>query len=186
MEIFEQLSHGSLLCGSTRIVGLTADVEPALVADAYRVGVVVHAVRADHPFRSSGLDRSVTTDHVVVTDAKVESPLAVPRIYLSDRTGLVRPHCRTMNNNQCYNPHDSSLLILHSSLFILHSLHAALHEECCNHQGYQRSRKLQDLTDLTSLKLKHLSIFNFNTAFFEHEFHKFHESIFLCSVNSFN
>ena len=117
VQILKQSPHGYLLLSRARIVGLTADVEPALVADAYRVGVVVHAVCADHPFRSSWLDRSVTTDHVVVTNTEVETPLAVPRIYLSDRTGLVRPHCRTMNNNQCYNPHDSSLLILHSSFF---------------------------------------------------------------------
>ena len=69
VQIFEQLSHSSLLCGSTRIGGLTANVEPALVADAYRVGIVVLAVGTDHPFRSSRLDRSVTTNHVMVTDA---------------------------------------------------------------------------------------------------------------------
>ena len=47
VEIFEQLSHRRLLRCRTRVVGLTADVEPALVADADRVGVVVHAVGAD-------------------------------------------------------------------------------------------------------------------------------------------
>ena len=44
VQVFEQLSHGSLLRWSTRIGGLTADVEPALVANADRVGVVVLAV----------------------------------------------------------------------------------------------------------------------------------------------
>ena len=105
VKIFEQLSHGSLLFSRSCVGGLTADVEPALVADADRVGVVVLAVGTDHPFRSSGLDRSVTTDHVVVADTEVESPLAVPRIDLSRRTHLVRPHCRTMNNNQRYSSH---------------------------------------------------------------------------------
>ena len=99
VEIFEQLSHGSLLFSSTRVGGLAADVEPALVADADRVGVVVLAVGTNHPFRSSGLDRSVTTDDVVVADAEVESPFAVPRIDLSCRTHLVGLHCRTMNND---------------------------------------------------------------------------------------
>ena len=99
VEIFEQLSHGSLLCWSTRIGGLTADVKPALVADADRVGVVVHAVGTDHPFWTSWLNRSVTTDHVVVADTELPAPLAMPRIDLSNRTRLVRPHCRTMTNN---------------------------------------------------------------------------------------
>jgi hypothetical protein len=99
VEIFEQLSHGSLLLSRAGVGGLTADVEPTLVADADRVGVVVHTVGADHPFRSSGLNCSVTTDHVVVTDAEVESPFAVPRIDLSCRTHLIGLHCRTMNND---------------------------------------------------------------------------------------
>ena len=85
VEIFEQLSHGSLLLSGTRVGGLTADVEPALIADTDRVGIVVLAMGTNHPFRPSGLDRSVTTDHVVVTDAEVEPPLAMPGIDLSGR-----------------------------------------------------------------------------------------------------
>ena len=49
VKIFEQLSHGSLLFSRTRIGGLTADVEPALVADADRMGVVVQTVGAGQP-----------------------------------------------------------------------------------------------------------------------------------------
>ena len=105
VEVFEQLSHGSLLRWSTRIGGLTADVKPALVADANRVGVVVLAVGTDHPFRTSWLNLSVTTDHVVVTNTEFPAPLAMPRIDLSNRTRLIRSHCRTMNNNQRYSPH---------------------------------------------------------------------------------
>ena len=44
VEILEQLSHRRLLRCRTRVVGLTADVEPALVADADRVGIVVQTV----------------------------------------------------------------------------------------------------------------------------------------------
>jgi hypothetical protein len=47
VELFEQLSHGSLLFSGTRVGGLTTDVEPTLVADANRMGVVVLAVGAD-------------------------------------------------------------------------------------------------------------------------------------------
>ena len=85
VEIFEQLSHRRLLRCRTRVVGLTADVEPALVADADRVGIVVQTVGTDHPFRPTGLNLSVTTDHVVVADAEVEPPLAMPGIDLSGR-----------------------------------------------------------------------------------------------------
>ena len=68
---------------------MTAGIEPALVADAYRVGVVVHAVGTDHPFRTAKLYLSVTTDHVMVADTEVETSLAMPCIYLSCRAVLV-------------------------------------------------------------------------------------------------
>ena len=98
-QVVEQSPHGCLLFCRARVGGLTADVEPALVADADRVAVVVQAVGADHPFRATWLDRSVTTDHVMVADAEVETPLAVPGVDLSGRRQLVGLHCRTMNND---------------------------------------------------------------------------------------
>ena len=35
VKLFEQSSHGSLLCLSACVGGLTSDVQPTLVADAY-------------------------------------------------------------------------------------------------------------------------------------------------------
>ena len=85
VEIFEQQSHRRLLLCRAGIGGLTADIESPFVADAYRMGIVVQTVGTYHPFRSTGLDLSVTTDHVVVADAEVEPPLAMPGIDLSGR-----------------------------------------------------------------------------------------------------
>ena len=116
VEVFEESSHRSLLFRRSCIGGLTSDVEPTLVADADRVAVVVHAVGTDHPFRSSWLDLSVTTDDVVVPDAEVESPLAVPTVDLSRRTHLVRPHRGTVNNNQRYSSHNPVQLIVASAV----------------------------------------------------------------------
>ena len=98
VQILEECLEGSLLLGCAGVCGLTADVEPALVADAYRVGIVVQAVGTDHELRTAGLYLSVTTDHVMVADAEVEAPLAMPGIDLSSRTVLVGPHCRTMDD----------------------------------------------------------------------------------------
>ncbi len=84
VQLFEQRAHGCLLFSRSCIGGLSADVQSALVADAYRVGVVVHAVSADLPFRTAQLYRSVTTDDVVVTDALKLSVL-MPLIYLLGR-----------------------------------------------------------------------------------------------------
>ena len=98
VEIFKQLPHRRLLFSSARVGGLTADVEPAFVADADRMGIVVQTVRTYHPFRATRLNLSVTTDHVVVADAEVETPLAMPGINLSGRRSLVGLYCRTMNN----------------------------------------------------------------------------------------
>ena len=99
VQFLKQFSHGSLLRLGAGVGGLTSCVVPALVADADRVGIVVHAVGTDHPFRTAWLYRSVTTDHVVVAYAEVETSLAMPRVDLSDRTCLVGLDCRTVNDN---------------------------------------------------------------------------------------
>ena len=99
VQFLEQFSHGSLLSLGAGVSGLAADIESTLVADADRVGIVVLAVGTDHPFRTAWLYSSVTTDHVVIADTELPALTAMPRIYLSGRTCLVRPHCRTMNNN---------------------------------------------------------------------------------------
>ena len=106
VQVLEQQPECRLLLCGTRIGGLTADVEPTLVADADRVGIMVLAVGSDHVFRTAWLNLSVTTDHVVVADAELKAPLAVPGINLSGRARLIGPHCRTVNNYQCYQSHN--------------------------------------------------------------------------------
>ena len=66
VEIFEQQSHALLLLCRTRVGGLTSNVEPPFVADAYRMGVVVQTVGTDHPFRPTGLDLSVTINVITL------------------------------------------------------------------------------------------------------------------------
>ena len=107
VQYLQQMQHRQFLLKRTRIGGLTADVEPALVADAYRVGVVVPAVGTDHPFRTAWLNLSVTTDDVVVADAEVEAPLTVPGVNLSGRACLVGPHCRTVDYDECDGSHNA-------------------------------------------------------------------------------
>ena len=105
MEVLEQPSHGSLLFSRSRVGGLTADVQSALVADANRVAVVVQAVGTDYPFRTAWFYLSVTTDHVVVADSEVEASFPVPRINLCRGTRLVGPYCTAVNDNQCNYTH---------------------------------------------------------------------------------
>ena len=85
VQFLEQPAHGLLLCLGARVGRLTADVQTTLVTNTYRVLVVVLAcyvaVGADHPFRSSQLYCSVTTDDVVVADA-LESSAFMPLLYL--------------------------------------------------------------------------------------------------------
>ena len=82
VQVFEQMPHGLLLRSRARVVGLTAGIKSPFIADANRMGIVMMpfdvAVGADHPFRATWLDRSVTTDHVVVTDTEVETSITVP------------------------------------------------------------------------------------------------------------
>ena len=97
VQVFEQLSHRNLLRLGTRVGWSASDIEPTLIADAYRVGIMVLAVGTDHVLRTAWLNRSVTTDYVVVADAEVETSLAMPRIDLSGRTQLVGLYCRTVD-----------------------------------------------------------------------------------------
>ena len=83
VQVFQQLSHCSFLLGCPRVGGLTADVQTSLVAYADGVAVVVQTVGTNHPFRSAGLNLSITTDDVVVADTEFPASLAMPRIYLS-------------------------------------------------------------------------------------------------------
>ena len=107
VEVFKQCAHGSLLCRRAGVVGLTADIQPTLIADANRMGVVVQAVRAYQPFWTAWLYCSVSSDYVVVADTQLPVViLAMPRIYLSGRTGLVGPHRRTMDDDQCDGSHN--------------------------------------------------------------------------------
>ena len=129
VQFLKQSSHGCLLGLSTGIIGLTSDIEPSLVADAYRVGIVVLAVGTCQPLRSSWLYLSVTTDHVVVADTELPALAAMPRVYLSNRALLVRPHCRTVDYQHRYASHNYSLLTIHSSLS--HPSHAACCSEGC-------------------------------------------------------
>ena len=108
VQFFEQSSHGGLLRLGTRVGGLSSCIVPTLVADANRVGIVILAVGTRQPFRTAGLYTAVTTDHVVVADTEVEASLAMPRVDLSGRGGLVGPHRRTMDDDQCDGSHTAT------------------------------------------------------------------------------
>ena len=105
VQLFEQLSHGSLLCVGTRVFRLTASIVTALVADADRVGVVVQTVGTDHPFWSAWLYASVTTDDVVVAYTLPVVVLAMPLVYICCRRCLVGAYRTAMNDDQCYYSH---------------------------------------------------------------------------------
>ena len=85
MKLFNQFPQTAPLCLGTRVGRSPSDVEPTLVADAYRVGVVVHAVGTDHVLRTAWLNFSVTTDDVVIADTELPAPTAVPCVDLGSR-----------------------------------------------------------------------------------------------------
>ena len=84
VQFFEQDAHGAFLRLGAGVGGLTADVQPALIADADRVGVVVLAVGTDDCLASAWLYLPVATDYVVVADGFPTSRL-VPGIDLRCR-----------------------------------------------------------------------------------------------------
>ena len=82
MKLFNQFPQTVPLCLGTRVGRLAPDVQPTLVADAYRVGVMTHAVGTDHPFRPARLYRAVASHHIMVADAELPASLAMPRVNL--------------------------------------------------------------------------------------------------------
>ena len=106
MQVFEQLAHGYFLFLGTCVGCLAVFIKSAFIADTYRIGIVVHAVRTDHPFWPTLLYTSVTTDHVMVAYTELPFLLfAMIPVNLGDRTGLVGPYCRTMDYYQGYSAH---------------------------------------------------------------------------------
>ena len=105
MQVFEQLAHGYFLFLGTCVGCFAVFIKTTFITDTYRIGIVVHAVRTDHPFWPTLFYTSVTTDHVVVADAEVKTSLAMPRINLGGRTHLVGLYCRTMDYYQGYTAH---------------------------------------------------------------------------------
>ena len=78
-ELFDKCFQGFSLLGCPRVVGLSRCVEATDVADADGVGVVPFAVGTWLVNGSSGMDRAVSVDDVVVADA-AEPALAVPSV----------------------------------------------------------------------------------------------------------
>ena len=104
MQVLEERAECCLLRRRTGIVGLTADVKATLIAHTDGVQVVglafYVAVGADHPFRTTRFDLSVTTDNVVITDT--ELPVVIFSVRIVDLGGgrcLVRPDCATVNHD---------------------------------------------------------------------------------------
>ena len=106
VQLFEQPAERALLRLGARVGRQSAAVEPAFVAYADGVGVVVPAVGADQIVRSSFLDRSVTTNDVVVANAESPALLPVPGVDLRRRTGLVGLHCRAVDDDEGDSTHD--------------------------------------------------------------------------------
>ena len=111
VQNFQQCTQGHLLFRCARIGGLSPGIQSSFVAHPDGVLVMVHAVGTHQPFRSSSLNLSVTTDHVMIANAEFKASLAVPCIYLGYRRSLVGFHCRTMNHYQGYRPHDCTAIV---------------------------------------------------------------------------
>ncbi len=106
VQLFEQHAERAFLRLGARVAWHSAAVEPALVADADGVGVVIQTVSTDQIVRSSFLDRSVTTNDVVVANAESPALLPMPGVDLRRRTGLVGLHCRAVDDDEGDRTHD--------------------------------------------------------------------------------
>lgn len=100
VQLFQQLTHRSLLSLRAGVRRTSVDVEPTLVADADRVLVVVQTVGTHHFQRTSRLDASVTANDVVVATAVLPATLAMPAVDVRSRALLARTHCRAVDDDK--------------------------------------------------------------------------------------
>ena len=145
VQFLQQAAERGALGLGAGVGGTAADVQSALVADAQRVAVVVHAVGADHLLGTTRLYLSAAADNVVVAYHQPPS-LPVPVVNLCCRRCLVVPHCRTVNNNQC----DISHTLVHDS--------ATLHGQRTGDGGEHGAKELGDLNDFGPVDLHKLRV----------------------------
>ena len=77
MQFFKQLSQGSLLFQSSGIIRNIIGIQPSFVTNPDRVAVVWVTVSTDLFNRSSKLNCSISTHHIVIPDT-LPASLLVP------------------------------------------------------------------------------------------------------------
>ena len=92
LQVAEKTEEGSLLGGSTGVLGVALDVETTFVADADAVSVVTYTMGSHRILGTTQLNGAVAEDDVVVAYA-VPASGTVPAVYLGGGGGLVRAHC---------------------------------------------------------------------------------------------
>ncbi len=85
------------LFGSAGVGRVALFIQATFIADADGVTVVVLAVSTDDALGTTTLYGTITTDHIVVADARPAS-LAMPEVYLVCRGSLRGFHCRAVDD----------------------------------------------------------------------------------------
>ncbi len=101
----QQVQQGILLQGGTGVGGFPVFVQAALIADAYRVGIITFGMGPGHLFRSSEVQLTVAGDVEVVATAVAEASCPVVSVQLFEGVALVTTCSRTMNDYQLYLSH---------------------------------------------------------------------------------
>ena len=98
VKLFQQTSQGNALRFRSRVHWLSVRRQTAYVADAYRVPVVVLAMRPGHFFRPAGFDCPVRRDDVVVS-AAYPAKGTVVAVDVRHSQGTARPVGGTVHDN---------------------------------------------------------------------------------------
>ena len=109
LQVVEKTEEGSLLGGSSGVFGVAFDVESTFVADADAVGVVTYTMGSHRILGTTRLNGAVAEDDVVVAYA-VPASGTVPAVYLGGGGGLVRAHCRAVNDDEGDGTHNKGAL----------------------------------------------------------------------------
>ena len=107
-QFAEQSQQGATLCQGARVFRPSVNIQSSLVADAYRVGVMVTAVCPDLFQRTALVDFSIPGDVEMIADV-TESPMVDMVLSASlRREGFPFRRGTAMNNDKSDSPHKAT------------------------------------------------------------------------------
>lgn len=106
LQTAEQCHQRVLLGRGARVSGSAVGIKAALVADAYRMGIVTSGMGTSHLLRATTVYFAILRNIVVIADG-LETTCQMTGFQVFDGEILCDSRCRAVNHNKVYSSHDN-------------------------------------------------------------------------------